>query len=178
MKTFAKAIMEVTYQPSPNNIAHGVIKFGEWSYTARLSNTVVGMVRRHEVNLRYPTYVFAIPFTRSSGTTADNPNEQEPLLWFNIIGVNKNQILNNENGLVRITAKVIYESVRHQFILVKVFNENNGYDIIKLNGILADSVVYDMGTAVGCFYYIVARVVDQELRIEESHLLESNYLAA
>jgi hypothetical protein len=146
------------------------------SYPATLSYKVQRLVDDGEIDLSKESALVLVPNTLNPNDSNDYyeyEGEQPPYLDFIVIGVvvyqNPDDI---EWDVVRISGKVIYENINHQFVLVKMQKGRHNQKI-KLVGTLAGSEYEDRygnirGDAVDKFYDIEAVVQGKRLVIVNS----------
>lgn len=141
-------------------------------YPATLQSRVEEMVNSGELDLSEEQPLILVPNTLHPSVFGYE-DEQQPYLDFLIIGVPVNQNIDREDlDIVKITGKVIYENINHNFVLVKL-QKGRQDQKIKLVGKLNKSLTTDTngnvrGTAVDTYYNIEAIVYGKQLIISNS----------
>lgn len=171
---YARVIIEGTYKD-------GVLHYNNQNYDAKLTKHVESLVDSGKIDLSKINNLIVVPHTAPEDkeeTIQINGNkEQLPYLRFSIIGIEKNQP-DVEFDKVNILGRVIYENVQYEFILVKIKHNNYNYEIIKLNGLLEDTLDKGKGNAVDKLYKITASIEDKSLYIEDSKCILNNKINA
>lgn len=170
MKQTARLVTKGSYVDGKVNILGG-------SYPATLSYKVQALVDSGELDLsEEDTPLILVPNTLNSNDNNDYyeyEGEQPPYLDFIVIGVVVDQYEEDIDwDVVKITGKVIYENINHQFVLVKMTKGKNDQKI-KLVGQLKNSKYEDSygnlrGNAVDRFYDIECAVQGKRLVITNS----------
>ncbi len=162
MKSMARVLLNGTYKA-------GQVKVLNSEYDATLTNKVLDLIEKEELDLSKTKTLILVPHTLPATKEKNyrSDEEQEPYLRFTIIGVVKDQP-DAELGVVNIIGKVIYENVQHEFVLVKIQRGHN-YEIIKINGVLDESLTNGKGSAVERLYNITAEIVKNSLYIVDSY---------
>lgn len=155
---------------------NGTVDIEEGVYPASLTNTVQELVVNEGLDLTEPRTLILVPNTLNPDEIeSPKPHkEQEEYLSFTVIGVPVNQHISDDDyGYVQVTGKVMFESLAHNFVLVKM-QHGRADQKIKLHGKLHDSVVIDpetgkeRGTAKEKLYWIEAIVQGDRLVIMDS----------
>lgn len=158
--------------------SNGTVNILGSSYPATLSYKVQRLIDDGEVDLTQESALVLVPNTLIPNDENDYyeyEGEQPPYLDFIVIGVVVDQNPEDiEWDVVRISGKVIYENINHQFVLVKMQKGRNNQKI-KLVGTLAGSEYEDRygnlrGDAVDKFYDIEAVVQGKRLIITNSRM--------
>lgn len=154
---------------------NGTVDIEEGVYPASLTNTVQELVVNEGLDLTEPRTLILVPNTLNPDEI-ESPKlhkEQEEYISFTVIGVPVNQHISDDDyGYVQVTGKVMFESLAHNFVLVKM-QHGRADQKIKLHGKLHDSVVIDAdgkerGTAKEKLYWIEAIVQGDRLVILDS----------
>jgi hypothetical protein len=146
---------------------------GDISYDAKLNSRILEVVNNENLDLSIERTYICVPHTLPENKQYSNEDrEQEPYLRFTIIGIVVNQP-NASKNIVNITGKVIYENVNHKFVLVKIQRGGN-YEIIKLKGIIEDTIKNNRGGAVDKMFDILAVIENKSLIIEDAWYINTN----
>jgi hypothetical protein len=166
MKSLARVLETGTYNNGTLNI------LGQ-AYEAKLTFPLEELVKNKGLDLTIPKTFILVPHTLPEDKVfVKNNDEQKPYLRFTIIGIVKDQQV-EEKGIVNIVGKVIYENIQHEFVLVKIIRDCN-YEILKLNGLLDESINQGRGSAVESMYNIKAVIDDNSLCIVNSTKIQTN----
>lgn len=165
MRQTARLITTGTFEEGQVNILGS-------SYPATFDRKHQELYDNGELDLSVEKLLILVPNTLHS-SVFNHQDEQDSYLDFTIIGSPINQDINDlDLDIVKITGKVIYENVKHGFVLVKIQKGSNEQKI-KLVGRLNQSATQDdygnvRGTAVDKFYKIEAVVRGKQLVICDS----------
>lgn len=167
MKTTARVIISSTFDGNH-------ITYNDTEYPTNATEQIKELIDLKKIDLSEENKLVLVPHTlphKDKEEYVNTNEEQQAYLGFTIIGVIKNQPDVEEN-IVNIKGKIIYENLTHEFVLVKIEREDS-YEMIKLNGVLNDSVKESKGSAVEKYYEIKASILGRSLFIEDSASIKS-----
>lgn len=160
MKQKARVITTASY-------CNGTLTAFSDTYPATLSQEVQYLVDNGELDLTQNNELILVPNTNDV-TIYNQSDKQTPYLSFTIIGRVIDQP-NVELDVVDIIGKVVFESLNHNYIIVRLQYGRN-YQTIKLNGRVSD------GDAVLKLFNIKAIINGKQLDIINSDLIYETQL--